>query len=302
MAFCLALETPYRARMQPRWLEVTWAGCAAACVGFLVAALSGTAPPWWLLALFVALPAIMTLAVRTLERRPLRSSPDQSTIRFRGERRSLINSINRVVARVSVVTAKARAVTRSSATDPEPPEASLAGEASSRKQGAARKSRPRKNTSESVVVGGSITDHHKDVLGQICRALNTRQIAWLRSFDYSAPWLDVHARAALDIEPLVEEIVDAPFAADVYEALRILSRQLRAFSAYYSQNTSADPVLVGGDWRFFFLQPDAAPGEAIPEDLTPGVELCELSRAFADSYVTLVDKSRYPAGLPRDGA
>ncbi len=115
--------------MRPRWLEFVWVSCAAACTGFLAAAMSGTAPPWWVFVVPVALSALATLGARA-SRPSTSQSPNRGNVMSRGERTE-----RRSMKRLQAVHSDARAVTRRPAPDLEPREVppesgELAGERS----------------------------------------------------------------------------------------------------------------------------------------------------------------------------
>ncbi len=90
-----------------------------------------------------------------------------------------------------------------------------------------------------------------DVVSEICRALSPRQIDWFRLNDFATPWLDVHARPVLEIEPLVIELVERPFEPDIRSAVGGLADTVHAFVGYYRHNALPDPLVLGEDWRFF---------------------------------------------------
>ena len=90
-----------------------------------------------------------------------------------------------------------------------------------------------------------------DVVSEICRALDARQLDWFRSNDFVTPWLDFHARPVEELGSLVTQIVDRPFEADLRTALDTLAEAINAFVEYYRHNTFPDPLLLGEDWRFF---------------------------------------------------
>ena len=98
-----------------------------------------------------------------------------------------------------------------------------------------------------------------EVMSEICFALGSQQIAWLRSNDFHTPWLACRVRPAVDIEPLVVRLLDRPFAADIPDALLILAEAIEAFVGFYSPNTFSDPLLRDAEWQFFdWEDPDAA--------------------------------------------
>ncbi len=65
------------------------------------------------------------------------------------------------------------------------------------------------------------------------------------------PWLDSRARPVLEVEPLLAQLVERPFAPGLGATLRALADAVHAFVEDYSENTFPDPVVQGGDWRFF---------------------------------------------------
>ena len=135
----------------------------------------------------------------------------------------------------------------------------------------------------------SVDEHQIAVLGRICAGLDSRQISWLRVFDFSGPWLHAHARAVLDLVPLVEEIAVAPFPADIDEAISAFSNRLDSFSAFYAESTSYDPVFAAGEWRYFFALADNGQESVIAEDVDARqARMRELSTGLADAYVNLV--------------
>jgi hypothetical protein len=90
-----------------------------------------------------------------------------------------------------------------------------------------------------------------DVVSEISCALGPRQLEWLRSNDFATPWLDSDARAVIEVEPLLAQVVGRPFAPGLDATLRALADAVHAFVEDYSHNTFPDPVVRGGDWRFF---------------------------------------------------
>jgi hypothetical protein len=134
----------------------------------------------------------------------------------------------------------------------------------------------------------SVADHEIALLERICNALNSRQVAWLRTFDFSGPWLDAHARAVLDLDPLLEELADAPFPPDVGEAIRALSIRLESFRDFYAESTSYDPVFAAGEWRFFFSRHDEGESVIAADVEALQARMRQLSTALADAYVNLV--------------
>ena len=197
----------YRDAMQPGWILGTWVAAVAAMLGVLVAAVTGaSAPPWWLLALLVALPGAVTLGVRL---RSHRSSVTASP--HRGERAVVEQDLRNDLPSPehSVVVVDERTVPRAIASD------------------------------------------DWDVVNQVCRALGARQLDWFRSNDFVTPWLDVHARPIVELEPLLTHVVDRPFETDLRTAAQVLADAVHAFVEHYRRDTFSDPLLLGEDWRFF---------------------------------------------------
>jgi hypothetical protein len=201
--------------MQPGWILGMWVAAGAAMLGVLVAAITGaSAPSWWILALLVALPGAITIAVR---------------YRYHARRSEIVESLSWEGAAANE------------------PDTGRGERPAPQRAAAARK--PRSSSR-------SIASADWDVVSEICCALETRQLDWLRSSDFVTPWLDDHGRTVVELEPLVTQVIGRPFGADFRTALGTLADALGAFNEYYLDYTRTDPLVLGGEWRF--LRPDDA--------------------------------------------
>lgn len=197
---------------QPGWILGMWVAAAAAMLGVLVAAATGgSAPYWWVLALLVAVPGAVSVAAR-FQHQPHRS--------------------NATAARPQV--AEAADEPRRKTKRSEGPSSTTA-------------------TDTALVerAGAPLTGEDWDVVCEISLALGPQQLEWLRSTDFEKPWLDSHARAVVEVEPLLARVAERPFAPGLGATLRALADAVHAFTEDYSDNTFPDPLLRGGDWRFF---------------------------------------------------
>lgn len=104
---------------------------------------------------------------------------------------------------------------------------------------------------EGDAVPRAIAEDDWDVACEICCALGPRQLDWLRSDEFATPWLDIHVRPVVALESLLARAVDRPFEIALRTAVGELADALGAFIEYYRHNTKTDPLLLGGDWRFF---------------------------------------------------
>ena len=234
--------------MQPGWIGVVWAAFAAALLGVLVVAVAdGYSPPTGLLILLVALPTAITLAA------PLVGH----------SRRNGVNTIQH------------REMPLGCERDNRVESSNNSAEGSHHRGPTARASRTR------------LDDVDWEVVSNICGALDSRQLAWLRSTEFITPWLDYHARPAMDIAPLVAEVVDAPFEDDIRDGLRILSDAIEAFVEFYAHNTFPDPLLLGEEWRFFeWDEPGVSEESNVGGELWGGkpARLHHLSTELAEAY------------------
>ena len=130
-----------------------------------------------------------------------------------------------------------------------------------------------------------------DEIRAICGALDSRDLDWLRRNDFVTPWLDGRARRVIELEPLVVAAANRPFALEVRSALLFLSDAIGPFAAYYDGNTFPDPLLLGGEWRFFEQDDSSIVEErATGDDLWGGraKELQRLAAPVADAYEGVV--------------
>lgn len=125
--------------------------------------------------------------------------------------------------------------------------------AAERDAGRRERSAPQHNTvdADERTIPRAIAPDDWDVVSEICCGLGTRQLDWFRSDEFLTPWLDVHVRPVVELESLVAQVVDRPFGTELRTALGALADALSAFIRYYCHNTKTDPLLLGGDWRFF---------------------------------------------------
>jgi hypothetical protein len=124
-------------------------------------------------------------------------------------------------------------------------------------------------------------------VNEIYRALDDREVTWLRSTEFVTPWFDSHARRAIDLAPLVADATEEPFARDLVDVLDILADAIEAFADFYDRNTVPDPLLLGGDWRFFHVDdPGAAEASDVSDDLSAerAARLHGLAVELADAY------------------
>lgn len=125
----------------------------------------------------------------------------------------------------------------------------------------------------------------------ICVALDVRHLDWLRTNDFVTPWLDQRARPVVEIEPLVAAAVDQLFDWELQSALHGLQSAIEPFVAFYNDNTSPDPLLLGEEWRFFErddLTIEAERGAG--DELWGGraLQLHQLAAQVADAYENLL--------------
>ena len=133
---------------------------------------------------------------------------------------------------------------------------------------------------------------------KIYQALDSRQVTWLRSSGFITPWLDSNARRAIDLEPLVDEVVEGSLESDLCAALRTLADAIEAFVGVYAESTFPDPLLLGEDWRFFHRDDAAATDENDVEDdwwAEQAAQLHLLANELADAYEGFTEvAARYP--------
>lgn len=138
-------------------------------------------------------------------------------------------------------------------------------------------------------------EHHPSeadryALAALCRALDSRQLDWLRTNDFVTPWLDRGARPAIELASAVAALGKVPFETEIQGALLHLSDAVAAFVDFYDRNTFADPLLLGDEWRFFEWDDRGPAGELVPyEDLWGGraIRLHGLAARLAESYESL---------------
>ena len=147
-------------------------------------------------------------------------------------------------------------------------------------------------------VGTSASEADWETVSKVYHALDSRQVAWLRSSGFVTPWLDSNARRAIDIDPLVAEVVDGSLESDLSAALRTLADALKAFVGVYAESTFPDPLLLGEDWRFFHRDDPAGTDELDTEDdwwAEQAAQLHLLANELADAYEGFTEvAARYP--------
>ena len=248
--------------MRARLLGIIWAACAAALLGVLaVAATGGSAPSGALVGVLVGIPIAITLFVdlrRRLSRRdrrvislPLELAHEPTAVRDRA-----------VAPAPAPTTRDSRRLAR--------------GRKSSRKQEA------------STGLDARIRDVDLEHVSAICGGLGDRKLDWLRSNGFGVPWLDGQARPAIELAPLVAQLVEVPFSPEIKRTLLALSNAIESFAAFYEDNTAVDPLVRGEDWRFFeWDDPDSGGDDRERDDATWGgraVRLHELASQVADAY------------------
>jgi len=238
------------------WNVYAWAISAAVMVGALVA---GAGRVWpggsvGLLAVFVAVPAAIELAGRTVRHGSLwRQRRQRATVMEREE---------------------------SFASEPVQPDATV-------------RAAPRFETLRVAATtdGRRLTADDWDALGTICGALSSAQIVWMASNTFITPWLDTRVRAALELEPLMSTLRERPFSAELRAHVGMFSDALTAFAAFYNDKTFPDPLLLGTDWRFFDWKDltDAAQPGVFTAGLWNGraAQLQRLSAAVSIAYESL---------------
>ena len=130
-----------------------------------------------------------------------------------------------------------------------------------------------------------------DDASAIGAALDSRQLDWLRSNDFTTPWLHGRARPALELGSLVARSIGEPFDGEVKGALLDLSAASERFAEFYRENTSPDPMLRGDEWYFFEWSDDGqldegAEGKKSRADLAS--ELHYLSARLAEAYDSFI--------------
>ena len=130
-----------------------------------------------------------------------------------------------------------------------------------------------------------------DVASSICVAIDSRQLDWLRTNDFATPWLDGRARPVIELAVLVASVADRQFEWDIRVALGVLSDAIEPFVAFYNDNTSPDPLLLGEEWWFFERDDLAISDErATGDDLWGGrtIQLHRLAAQVADAYASFI--------------
>jgi hypothetical protein len=129
-------------------------------------------------------------------------------------------------------------------------------------------------------------------LARICGAINSAQLAWIRTDRFSRPWHDEHFRPFVELEPLVGSLRERPFSVELRAPLGTFAGALTAFAAFYGENTFPDPLLPATDWRFFDWSEliDAAPGtsnDGLWRDRA--AQMQRLAMAMANAYEIVRD-------------
>jgi hypothetical protein len=251
-----------------------WALSAAVTLGVLVVTVAGgLVPPWWFFVLLVALLTTITLAGRLLgnggNRKP---KADRGVVsKIHGALDSLLVALHATIALAGRL---ANGMIRYRASP-------LHHKRHDRGEGTDGRASPTE-----PVKGARKPAADWDVVSEIYCALDSRQLAWLRSNDFGTPWHDSDARRAMDIEPLVAEVVDGAFAPDLCGALRILSDAIKAFSEFYAHDSAPDPLVIGGEWRFIEEDdPGATEEDGIAGDRAGrAAHLHLLATELADAY------------------
>ncbi len=129
------------------------------------------------------------------------------------------------------------------------------------------------------------------VVDDVCAALGNRQIEWLRSNDFLAPWLGSRMRSALDLEPSLTGLATSPLPDELRASVLALVDAIEELSRYHTEETRPDPLVPGEEWRFFSWE-DLGSSDSSEMWHARSAQLRRLSVAVADAYEDLVAVAR----------